>query len=41
VDQWLLAPDSFVPGTAMRLNGITEATERRDLIAFLLISTRE
>ena len=41
VDQWLLAPDSFVPGTAMRLNGVADETERRDLIAFLLIASRE
>lgn len=41
IDQWLLAPDSFVPGTAMRLNGITDETERRDLIAYLLIASRE
>ena len=41
IDQWLLAPDSFVPGTAMRLNGITDETERRDLIAYLLIASRQ
>lgn len=41
VDQWLLSPDSFVPGTAMRLNGITEPNERRDLIAYLLIASRQ
>lgn len=41
LDQWLLSPDSFVPGTAMRLNGITDETERRDLIAYLLIASRE
>jgi cytochrome c len=41
VDQWLQSPDSFVPGTSMRLNGITEATERRDLIAHLLIASRQ
>lgn len=41
VDQWLLAPDSFVPGTAMRLNGITEPNDRRDLIAYLLIASRQ
>ena len=41
INQWLLAPDSFVPGTAMRLNGITDETERRDLIAFLLIGSRQ
>lgn len=41
IDQWLLAPDSFVSGTAMRLNGITDENERRDLIAFLLIGSRQ
>jgi cytochrome c len=41
VDQWLQSPDSFVPGTSMRLNGITEANERRDLIAHLLIASRQ
>lgn len=41
LDQWLLSPDSFVPGTAMRLNGITNADERRDIIAYLLIASRE
>ncbi|MCC6828386.1 MAG: c-type cytochrome [Novosphingobium sp.] len=41
LDQWLLSPDSFVPGTAMRLNGITDETERRDIIAYLLIASRE
>jgi len=41
VDQWLHSPDSFVPGTSMRLNGITDANERRDLIAHLLIASRQ
>jgi len=41
LDQWLLSPDSFVPGTAMRLNGITDEAERRDIIAYLLIASRE
>ena len=41
VDQWLQSPDSFVPGTSMRLNGITDANERRDLIAHLLIVSRQ
>ena len=41
LDQWLLSPDSFVPGTAMRLNGIMDETERRDIIAYLLIASRE
>lgn len=41
VDRWLQSPDSFVPGTSMRLNGITDASERRDLIAHLLIASRQ
>lgn len=41
IDQWLKSPDSFVPGTSMRLNGITDETERRDLIAHLLIASRQ
>jgi len=41
VDQWLRSPDSFVPGTSMRLNGIADANERRDLIAYLLIASRQ
>jgi len=41
VDQWLQSPDSFVPGTSMRLNGLTDANERRDLIAHLLIASRQ
>lgn len=41
VDQWLQSPDSFVPGTSMRLNGITDANERRDLIGYLLIASRQ
>jgi cytochrome c len=41
VDEWLQSPDSFVPGTAMRLNGIADANERRDLIAHLLIASRQ
>jgi cytochrome c len=41
VDQWLRSPDSFVPGTSMRLNGISDANERRDLIAHLLIASRQ
>lgn len=41
VDQWLHSPDDFVPGTSMRLNGITEANDRRDLIAHLLIASRQ
>jgi len=41
IDQWLQSPDSFVPGTAMRFNGIPDEMERRDLIAHLLIASRQ
>lgn len=41
IDEWLMSPDSYVPGTAMRLNGIADADERRDLIAHLLIASRQ
>lgn len=41
INQWLLAPQSFVPGSAMYFNGIKDETERRDLIAYLLIASRE
>jgi cytochrome c len=41
VDEWLQSPDNFVKGTSMRLNGLTDANERRDLIAHLLIASRQ
>lgn len=41
IDQWLQSPDNFLAGTSMRLNGITDANERRDIIAFLLINSRK
>ncbi len=41
IDQWLIAPQGFVPGTAMFFNGLKEPIERRDLIAYLLIASRE
>jgi cytochrome c len=40
VDQWLLAPQGFVPGTGMFFNGIKSPEERRDLISYLLIESR-
>ncbi len=41
IDQWLVAPQGFVPGTAMFFNGLKEPGERRNLIAYLLITSRE
>lgn len=41
VDQWLLAPQGFVPGTGMFFNGLKNPEERRDLIGYLLIESRK
>ena len=41
VEQWLLAPQGFVPGTSMFFNGIKKDEERHALIAYLLIETRK
>lgn len=41
LDQWLQSPQGFVAGTSMFYNGIKDATDRRDLIAWLLIETRK
>ncbi|CAL7935047.1 unnamed protein product [Xylocopa violacea] len=35
LDQFLLLPRQFVPGTSMMFNGIKKAQDRRDVIAFL------
>jgi cytochrome c len=35
LDQWLSGPRKFIPGTSMNLQGITDAQERADLIAYL------
>jgi cytochrome c len=41
LDQWLVSPQGFVAGTSMFYNGIKDETQRRDLIAYLLIETRK
>lgn len=41
LEQWLLAPQGFVPGTSMFFNGIKKDEERHALIAYLLIETRK
>ncbi len=41
LEQWLLAPQGFVPGTAMFFNGIKKDEERHALIAYLLIESRK
>lgn len=35
LDKWLSAPQKFIPGTSMIFQGITDAQERADLIAYL------
>lgn len=39
LDAWLAAPASFVPGTSMVFAGYADASERRDLIGYLLQAT--
>lgn len=35
LDKWLSAPQTFIPGTSMKFQGITDAQERADIIAYL------
>jgi cytochrome c2 len=39
LDAWLAAPAGFVPGTSMVFAGYADASDRRDLIAYLLRET--
>ncbi|MDP3491987.1 MAG: cytochrome c family protein, partial [Hyphomonadaceae bacterium] len=41
VEQWLISPQGFVPGTSMFFNGMKKPEDRRDLIAYLLIESRK
>jgi cytochrome c len=41
IDKWLADPAAYMPGSAMRLNGITDANTRRDIIAFVMVQTTE
>ncbi|HVY87770.1 MAG TPA: cytochrome c family protein [Hyphomonadaceae bacterium] len=41
VDEWLAKPQTFLPGTAMTFNGFAKPEDRRDIVAWLLISTRQ
>jgi cytochrome c len=40
IDHWLANPKTFLPGNGMFFDGIASEGERRDLIAYLLIHTR-
>lgn len=35
LDKWLSAPQQFIPGTSMTFQGIRDAQERADVIAYL------
>ncbi|HRE45793.1 MAG TPA: cytochrome c family protein, partial [Terricaulis sp.] len=39
LDHWLENPRSFLPGNRMAFAGIRDETKRRDLIAYLLVTT--
>ncbi len=37
---WLLQPADFLPGNSMMFAGVNDAQDRIDLVAYLLIETR-
>lgn len=39
LDHWLQNPKSFLPGNKMTFAGLRDATDRRDVIAFLKVET--
>ncbi|RZJ91741.1 MAG: cytochrome c family protein, partial [Brevundimonas sp.] len=39
LDHWLANPRTFLPGNKMSFPGLDEATDRRDVIAFLKVET--
>ena len=39
LDHWLANPRTFLPGNKMTFPGLPEATDRRDVIAFLKVET--
>jgi cytochrome c len=39
LDRWLTSPERLVPGTSMRIRGISNSSTRQDLIAFLKTAT--
>ncbi len=41
LDQWLANPRAFLPGSNMFFNGLGEATQRRDLIGYLMVQSRK
>jgi cytochrome c len=41
IDHWLANPKTFLPGNGMFFDGIANEQDRRDIIAYLLIHTRD
>lgn len=41
LDHWLANPQSFLPGNRMAFVGVRDETQRRDLIAYLMVETRD
>jgi cytochrome c len=41
IDHWLANPKSFLPGNGMFFDGIAMEADRQDLIAYLLIHSRD
>jgi len=39
LDTWVTNPQRFLPGTKMAFAGLSDATDRRDVIAFLKVET--
>lgn len=40
LDHWLSNPQTFLPGNRMAFAGVRDETQRRDLIAYLMVETR-
>jgi cytochrome c len=41
LDHWLQNPQAFMPGNRMAFAGVRDETERRDLIAYLMVESQE
>lgn len=41
LDHWLQNPQTFLPGNRMAFAGVRDETQRRDLIAYLMVETAE
>lgn len=41
LDHWLANPSSFLPGNRMAFAGVRDETQRRDLIAYLMVETAQ